>query len=330
MLAAKQKRSALRHRADATVRSPISNDAASHSPVKKVLVIDVGGTSVKVLATGQREYRSFRSGPTLTPDRMVSGVKELVADWTYDVVSIGVPGAVLGGRSIGEPRNLGRGWVGFDFAQAIGRPVKVVNDAAMQALGSYQGGKMLFVGLGTGLGTAMIVEGVVTPMEVGHLPYKKATYEDYVGRAGLEHRGKKKWRLHVADVVRRLIDALQPDYTVIGGGNVRKLKSLPPHCRAGGNAGAFCGGFRLWAKDSVVPPDLPHDRNREGSEKLPKRPEHFEISPTLSTDKRIASGAPGTPQDDPRPPRAEASTRGGGRRKHKRSPIGLWRGVMRR
>jgi polyphosphate glucokinase len=329
MLAAKHKRSALRHdRTDAALRSSISNDATSRFPVKKVLVIDVGGTSVKVLATGQREHRSFRSGPTLTPERMVSGVKDLVADWTYDVVSIGVPGPVLGGRPIGEPRNLGRGWVGFDFAQAFGRPVKVVNDAVMQALGSYQGGKMLFIGLGTGLGTAMIVEGVVTPMEVGHLPYKKATYEDYVGRAGLEHRGKKKWRLLVADVVQRLIDALRPDYTVIGGGNVRKLKSLPPHCRAGGNADAFRGGFQLWAKHSVVPPDLPHDRNRERSERLPKRSERFEISPTLSSDNRTSS-APGSPQDDPRPPLAEARS-GGAWRKHKRSRVGLWRGVMRR
>ena len=188
---------------------------------------------------------------------MVSGVKKLAADWTYDAVSIGYPGPVLEGRPIAEPHNLGPGWVGFDFAQAFGRPVRVVNDAAMQALGSYEGGKMLFLGLGTGLGTAMIVEGIVAPMEVSHLPYKKGTYEDYVGRAGLERDGEKMWRRHVADVVERLIAALQPDDTVIGGGNVTRLKALPPHCRRGENANAFRGGFRLWADDNVVPPDLP-------------------------------------------------------------------------
>ena len=161
------------------------------------------------------------------------------------------------GRPIAEPYNLGRGWVGFDFAGAFGHPVKVVNDAALQALGSYKGGKMLFLGLGTGLGTAMIVNGTVEPMELGHLPYKKRTYEDYVGRAGLERCGKKKWRLYVADIVERLIAALQPDDTVIGGGNVTKLKALPPHCRPGENANAFRGGFQLWANDNVVPPELP-------------------------------------------------------------------------
>jgi len=187
------------------------------------LVVDVGGTSVKILASGQNDERSFPSGPTLTPIQMVSGVKKLARDWTYDAVSIGYPGAVLHGRPIAEPYNLGRGWVGFDFAAAFGRPVKVVNDAAMQALGSYNGGKMLFLGLGTGLGSTMIVNGFVEPMELGHLPYKKGTYEDYVGRAGLERHGKKKWRRHVADVVSRLIAALEPDETVIGGGNVKKL-----------------------------------------------------------------------------------------------------------
>ncbi len=167
------------------------------------------------------------------------------------MVSIGYPGPVLRDRPVAEPYNLGRGWVGFDFAAAFGRPVKVVNDAAMQALGSYKGGKMLFLGLGTGLGSTMIVDGIVEPMELGHLPYKKATYEDYVGRAGLERHGKKKWRRHVADVVARLIAALEPDETVIGGGNVRKLKALPPHCRAGDNADAFRGGFRLWRKENA-------------------------------------------------------------------------------
>ena len=220
---------------------------AGSSSARKVLVVDVGGTSVKILASGQSGHRAFPSGPKLTAREMVSGVKTLAADWTYDVVSIGYPGPVLRGRPVADPFNLGRGWMGFDFAAAFDRPVKVLNDAAMQALGSYAGGKMLFLGLGTGLGTAMIVEGIVEPMELGHLPYKKHTYEDYVGEAGLERRGKKKWRRDVADVVRRLIAALEPDDTVIGGGNVKKLKVLPPHCRAGDNANAFRGGFRMWS-----------------------------------------------------------------------------------
>jgi polyphosphate glucokinase len=247
--------------ADAALRSSIE-EAASRSSVKSVLVVDVGGTAVKILVTGQTEPRSFRSGPMLTPGRMVSGVQKLAADWKYDAVSIGYPGPVLGGRPIAEPVNLGRGWIGFDFARAFGRPVKVVNDAAMQALGSYKGGKMLFLGLGTGLGTAMIVQGIVAPMELAHLPYKEGTYEHYVGRAGLERDGEKKWRHHVADVVKRLIAALQPDDTVIGGGNLTKLEALPPRCRQGENANAFRGGFLLWAEDNVVPPDLPPGRAR--------------------------------------------------------------------
>jgi polyphosphate glucokinase len=219
---------------------------ACKSLVKSVLVVDIGGTSVKVLASGHQTHRSFPSGPKMTPKEMVSGVKKLAADWAYDAVSIGYPGPVLRGRPVAEPHNLGRGWVGFDFAGAFGRPVKVVNDAAMQALGSYRGGKMLFLGLGTGLGSTMIVDGNVEPMELGHLPYKKGTFEDYVGHAGLERHGKKKWRRHVADVVKRLIAALEPDETVIGGGNVGKLAALPQHARAGDNANAFLGGFRLW------------------------------------------------------------------------------------
>jgi polyphosphate glucokinase len=231
--------------------------AANPPSSRKVLVVDVGGTSVKILASGQTEVRSFPSGPKLAPERMVSAVKKLAADWKYEVVSIGYPGPILAGQPTADPPNLGRGWVGFDFAAAFGRPVKVVNDAAMQAIGSYNGGKMLFLGLGTGLGTALIVDGTVEPMELGHLPYKKSTYEQYVGRAGLERAGEKKWRRRVADVVERLIAALRPDDTVIGGGNVRKLDPLPASCRAGHNANAFRGGFRLWAKDSLVPPDLP-------------------------------------------------------------------------
>jgi polyphosphate glucokinase len=211
-----------------------------------VLVVDVGGTHVKILATGQKEPRRFDSGPTLTPERMVAGVKKLAGDWDYDAVSVGYPGPVLDGRPVGEPVNLGAGWVGFDFPAAFGCPVKVINDAAMQALGSYKGGKLLFLGLGTGLGTAMIVNGIIEPMELGHLPYRKGTYEDYVGVRGLVRRGKKKWRESVADVVACLTAALEPDDVVLGGGNVKKLRELPPGSRLGDNANAFAGGFRLW------------------------------------------------------------------------------------
>jgi polyphosphate glucokinase len=212
----------------------------------RVLVVDVGGTHVNILATGQAAHREFPSGPEMTPRRMVAGVKKLAADWKYDAVSIGYPGVVVHNRPVAEPHNLGRGWIGFQFEKAFGRPVKLINDAAMQALGSYKGGKLLFLGLGTGLGSAMVVDGVVEPMELGHLPYKKATYEDYVGLRGLEKWGKKKWRSHVADVVERLVTALEPDDVVLGGGNVKKLKKLPPGCRKGDNANAFVGGFRLW------------------------------------------------------------------------------------
>lgn len=212
-----------------------------------VLVIDVGGTHVKVLATGQDTKREFVSGPSLTPKRMVSKVRKLVADWKYDVISIGYPGAVMGNRPLIEPWNLGKGWVGFNFEAAFKHPVKVVNDAAMQALGSYKGGKMLFLGLGTGLGSATIVNGIAEPMELAHLPYRKATFEDYVGLRGLVRYGKKKWRRYVADMVKRLVAALEPDDVVLGGGNVKTLKTLPPDCRAGDNTDAFRGGFRLWA-----------------------------------------------------------------------------------
>ncbi|PWU20015.1 MAG: ROK family protein [Verrucomicrobia bacterium] len=215
----------------------------------KVLVIDVGGTHVKVLATGQNQRREFESGPSLTPRRLVSKVRKLVNDWEYQAVSIGYPGPVLRNRPVSEPWNLGKGWVGFNFEAAFRCPVKVLNDAAMQALGSYKRGKMLFLGLGTGLGSAMIVDGIIEPMELAHLPYKKASFEDYVGLRGLKRCGKKKWRRNVADVVKRLTAALEPEDVVLGGGNVHKLKKLPPGCRAGDNFNAFLGGFRLWEKD---------------------------------------------------------------------------------
>jgi len=215
-----------------------------------VLVIDVGGTHVKILATGETDKREFASGPRMTAQQMVAGVKRLAEGWKYDVVSIGYPGPVLHNRPVADPKNLGRGWMGFDFKKAFARPVKVVNDAAMQALGSYKKGRMLFLGLGTGLGSTMIVDGIVEPMELAHLPYKKATYEDYVGERGLERRGKKKWRKHVFDVVDRLAAALEPDDIVLGGGNAKLLKELPPKCRLGDNANAFKGGFLMWEDGS--------------------------------------------------------------------------------
>ncbi len=212
----------------------------------RILVVDVGGTHVKILASGEETSREFISGPTLTAKQMVAGVLKAAQGWTYEAVSIGYPGPVLRGRPIAEPHNLGPGWVGFDFAAALGCPVKIVNDAAMQALGSYEGGKMLFLGLGTGLGSTMIVDGIVEPMELAHLPYKKGVFEDYIGIRGLKRVGKKKWRSYVKDIVARLVAALEADYVVLGGGNVKKLKRLPPHCRAGANTNAFAGGFRLW------------------------------------------------------------------------------------
>ncbi|MBS1128561.1 MAG: ppgK [Nitrospirae bacterium] len=214
----------------------------------KILVIDIGGNSVKVLVTGQTDPRKFPSGPTLTPRKMVAGVLKLTEDWKYDAVSIGYPGRVRGNKPFSEPVNLGRGWTKFDFNAAFGRPVKVVNDAAMQALGSYKGGTMLFLGLGTGLGTALVVDGTVVPMELGHLTYKQATYEDYLGLKGLEKLGIRKWRAFVREVVSRFIPALELDDVVIGGGNVNKLDRLPPGCRAGDNAHAFRGGILLWEK----------------------------------------------------------------------------------
>jgi polyphosphate glucokinase len=214
--------------------------------VMKILVVDVGGTHVKILATGQKQKREFVSGPKMTALRMVSDVEKHAKDWAYDAVSVGFPGPVLHGHPVAEPHNLGCGWAGFNFASAFGLPVRVINDAAMQALGSYRGGRMLFLGLGTGLGSAMIVNGIVEPMELGHLPYKKGTYEDYVGDRGLDHDGKKRWRKLVKDVIERLVAATEPEDVVIGGGNLVHLKKLPKGCRAGNNAYAFIGGFRMW------------------------------------------------------------------------------------
>ncbi|WP_024520199.1 ROK family protein [Bradyrhizobium sp. Tv2a-2] len=212
----------------------------------KILVIDVGGTHVKILASGKRVKREIDSGPTLTARQMVSSVKKLADGWEYDLISIGYPGPVVHDRPMAEPHNLGKGWMGFNFAAAFKLPTKVINDAAMQALGSYRGRKMLFLGLGTGLGSAMIVDGIVEPMELAHLPYKKRTYEDYVNARALQKSGKKVWRKHVEDVVDYLVAALQPEDVVLGGGNAKILKNLPPLCRLGDNANAFKGGFRMW------------------------------------------------------------------------------------
>jgi polyphosphate glucokinase len=213
----------------------------------KILVVDIGGTNVKMLASGQENPRKFPSGPELTPEQMVVGVLSATKDWEYEAVSIGFPGPVLCGQPMTEPVNLGPGWMGFDFAAAFRRPVKVINDAAMQALGSYQGGKMLFLGLGTGFGATVIMDGVIEPLELGRFHYKKKrTLEHYVGNRGLKRLGRKKWQRHVEEVVERLIAALKPDDVVVGGGNARKLKPLPPGTRAGANANAFLGGFRLW------------------------------------------------------------------------------------
>lgn len=212
-----------------------------------ILAIDVGGTNVKVLATGQSEPLKIPSGPTMTARQMVTAVKKATAGWSFDRISIGYPGVVSHGRILTDPKNLGPGWAGFDFVKAFRKPVRLINDAAMQALGSYSGGRMLFLGLGTGLGSAFVVDGIVEPMELAHLPYRKGhTYEDDLGIRGLERLGKKRWRKAVADVVERLAAALEADSVVLGGGNVKKLAELPARCVAGSNENAFTGGFRLW------------------------------------------------------------------------------------
>jgi polyphosphate glucokinase len=232
-----------------------------------VLVIDVGGSHVKILATGQKVERRMNSGPTLTAEQMAGGVRSLAKGWKYDAVSIGYPGPVARNRPVKEPYNLGKGWVDLDYEAAFGCPVKIVNDAAMQALGSYNGGKMLFLGLGTGLGTTLIVDNVIVPMELAHLPYRKATFEDYVGERAFERDGRKKWRKHVADVIARLVAAFEPDEVVLGGGNSANLKDLPPRCRLGNNANAFPGGFRLWeepAAPKTVPGKAARTRKSKG------------------------------------------------------------------
>jgi len=215
----------------------------------RVLAVDIGGSNVKFLAQGRREPRKFPSGPTLTPAAMVAGVLAAVKDWTFDAVAVGYPGPVVQGKPLLEPKNLGRGWIGFDYAGKFGKPTRLINDAAMQALGSYEGGRMLFLGLGTGLGTTLIVDRVVAPMELAHLPYRKGhTFEDYVGARGLLRLGKRKWQRAVHDVTARLRAALVVDDVVLGGGNAKKLEELPPGARLGNNANAFIGGFRLWAE----------------------------------------------------------------------------------
>jgi polyphosphate glucokinase len=219
---------------------------------RRVLAVDVGGSHVKArLSTGESGHRRFVSGPELEPGEMVAGVVELTNDWMYDAVSIGIPAPIHTNRVVTEPVNLGTGWVGFDFQEAFGLPTKVINDAAMQALGSYEGGKMLFLGLGTGLGSALVVEHVVVPMELGHLPFRRATFEDYVGQRGRDRLGKKKWREAVGETIDRLSAAVEADYIVLGGGNAKRVTDLPANVRLGANDNAFVGGFRLW--DPTMP-----------------------------------------------------------------------------
>ncbi len=229
-----------------------------------ILTVDIGGNNVKLLATGESERRKFSSGPKLTPSRMVTRIKQITKDWRYDVISIGYPGRVAGDRAVTDPRNLGPGWVGFDFSAALERPVKLINDAEMQALGSYDGGTMLFLGLGTGLGSALIVNGHIVSMELGALSYRKGTIEDYVGQRGLDRVGPKKWRKMVARMTERFTSALLLDDCVIGGGNAKVLKKAPPGCRLGANTDAFVGGFRLW---EPVKHRHPHAREQSSDRK---------------------------------------------------------------
>jgi predicted NBD/HSP70 family sugar kinase len=216
-----------------------------------VLAVDVGGSHVKVLVSGETERRRVPSSATLTPEEMVKGAFEAAGDWKFDVVTVGIPAPVHAGHVVKEPFNLGDGWVGFEFEPAFGVPTKVMNDAAMQALGSYEGGTMLFLGLGTGLGSALVTEGVVQPMEVAHLPFKHRTFEDYLGERGRKEFGRKKWQEYVFEAVETLTAALEPDSIVIGGGNATKLDELPPNATLGSNSNAFIGGFRAWEADAA-------------------------------------------------------------------------------
>jgi hypothetical protein len=229
----------------------------------KVLAIDVGGTGVKFLATGESERRRFESGPAMTPQLMVAGVKEMTKDWTYDVVSIGYPGTVRYNQATREPHNLAHGWVGFDFEPAFGCPLKMINDAAMQALGRYRKGTMLFLGLGTGLGSAMVIEGALVPMELAHLAVRNRTFEDDLGLRGFKRLGRKKWEKRVHEIVHRFVDAFLIDEVVLGGGNAKKLKTIPTGCRLGDNSNAFTGGFRLWEDRRASAPPV-DSRGNEG------------------------------------------------------------------
>ncbi|MBB4569718.1 ROK family protein [Rhizobium leucaenae] len=239
--------------------APAAEKTRSHSKPKAdaapadriVLAVDIGGSHVKAELSSGSERRAVASGPRMTATKMVAALRDLTADWHYDLITMGYPGPVIAHRAAADPFNLGSGWKNFDFEAALGKPVRMVNDALMQAIGSYEAGRMLFLGLGTGLGSAMIAESICMPLELAHMPYRKATFEDYVGERGLERRGKGKWRKSVSDVVERLDKALQPNYIVIGGGNVEKLKELPPKCRRGSNDNAFRGGFRVWLDDSL-------------------------------------------------------------------------------
>ncbi|HEX5029260.1 MAG TPA: ROK family protein [Gaiellaceae bacterium] len=212
----------------------------------RILAVDVGGSHVKVVLNGLDERRRFASGPHMTAQQMVDGVLDLTKDWEYVGVSVGVPAPVVESKVVREPVNLGKGWVGYDFEAAFGKPTKVINDAAMQALGSYEGGRMLFLGLGTGLGTTLVIDGCVVPMEVQHMPFRKGTFEDYVGERGLERLGTKHWRKALRAVIEVYAAAFSPDYVVLGGGNAREVGEMPPNCRLGRNEDAFLGGFRLW------------------------------------------------------------------------------------
>ena len=217
-----------------------------------VLTVDVGGSHVKALTTQETERRRFPSGPSLTAEQMVAGVLEAVDGWDWDLVTVGIPARIPKDKVVAEPVNLGKGWVGFDYEAAFGKPTRVVNDAAMQAVGSYEGGRMLFLGLGTGLGSTLIANGLIEPLELGHLPFREKTFEEYVSEHALEKHGKKKWRKAVFETVELLTAAIQPDEVVLGGGGIDELDELPPGCRRGANENAFLGGFRLWDPDLLA------------------------------------------------------------------------------